>query len=52
MLEIKNLCVSVDHVPILKGLNLKVNPGRSMQLWAPMALGSRHFQKHCRAPLL
>ena len=39
MLEIKNLHVSVDHNPILKGLNLKVNKGEIHAIMGPNGSG-------------
>jgi|TARA_B110000438_G_scaffold33857_1_gene33508 Fe-S cluster assembly ATP-binding protein len=39
MLEIKNLHVSVDQTPILKGLNLKVNKGEVHAIMGPNGSG-------------
>ncbi len=39
MLEIKNLHVSIEHNPILKGLNLKVNKGEIHAIMGPNGSG-------------
>lgn len=44
-LEVKNLHVSIDGKEILKGLDLKMQTGRSMQSWAQTELGSRLYQR-------
>lgn len=45
MLEIKNLHVSIEGKPILKGLNLKVNPGEIHAIMGPNGAGKSTLAK-------
>ena len=45
MIEIKNLCASVDGKPILKGVTLIVKAGEIHAIMGPTAPASRHLAK-------
>lgn len=45
MIEIKNLCATVEGKPILKGLNLKVNPGEIHAIMGPNGAGKSTLAK-------
>lgn len=45
MLEIKNLCVSIEGKPIIKGLNLKVNEGEIHAIMGPNGAGKSTLAK-------
>jgi Fe-S cluster assembly ATP-binding protein len=45
MLEIKDLHVNVDEKPILKGLNLKINPGEIHAMMGPNGAGKSTFAR-------
>src|ERR1700722_8785179 len=39
MIDIRNLCASTEGIPILKGFNLKVNPGEIHAIMGPNGAG-------------
>lgn len=45
MIEIKNLCATVDGKPILKGINLLVNPGEIHAIMGPNGAGKSTLAK-------
>lgn len=45
MLEIKNLCASVDGTPILNGVNLKINAGEIHAIMGPNGAGKSTLAK-------